>query len=346
MIVFLTDGLPTTGVTGEAEIRRNVAQANTANLRVFSFGVGYDVNTRLLDGISREFGAFSDYISPEENIEERIGSFYDRVRYPVLTDLQFTLEGPDGYAFAPARLPDLYKDGQLILAGRYRRPGAATLTLTGTAAGRQTRRSYALQLPELEREREFVARLWATRRVGHLLDEIRMNGENDELKDEVVALAKEFGLVTPYTSYLVQEDEPVAIDLPGSQRPFLTPGIIPSSGRPRAEAAPPPGERMMATSGRDAVRMSQSIRAMQDADAAHPGEQSGLVAVKGRTLQLGSDGVWTDLEFDREKHPVERIEMASDAYFALLREHPEARDFARLGKKVIFRLDERYIEIF
>src|SRR5690606_16826424 len=145
----------------------------------------------------------ADYISPDENIEARVSTFYEKVRYPVLTGLTFDLDGADAYAFAPAALPDLYRGGQLILAGRYRRPGEARLTLRGHADGREQAFTYTFRFPEAERERDFVARLWATRRVGQLLDDLRMNGENAELKDEVIALAKEFGLVTPYTSYLV-----------------------------------------------------------------------------------------------------------------------------------------------
>ncbi len=335
MIVFLTDGLPSTGVTDEGAIRKAVAAANEAGVSIFSFGVGYDVNTRLLDGLSRESDAFADYISPEENIEERVGAFYDKVRYPVLTDLSFDLDGADAYAFAPGVLPDLYKGGQLILAGRYRRPGEARLTLRGRTDAREQTTTYRIRFPETESDRGFVARLWATRRVGQLLDEIRLHGEHAELKDEVVALAKEFGLVTPYTSYLVREDEPVA-GVP------VRPGGILRHRDAAGSAAP--AAAMTETSGEAAVNLSRSIRSMQEADVAAPAPGNGLVAVQGRTLRFVDDA-WVDAAFDAEQDEVVAIRFASEAYFAFLRLYPDALDFARLGDAVTFRFRDRFVRV-
>lgn len=340
MIVFLTDGLPSSGVTDEGEIRRAVAQANDAGLRIFSFGVGYDVNTRLLDGLSRESEAFADYISPEENIEERVATFYDKVRYPVMTDVSFQLDGADAYAFAPATLPDLYRGGQLILTGRYRRPGEARLTLRGQVDGRPETMTYTVRLPEAERERDFVARLWATRRVGQLLDDIRLHGENAELKDEVVALAKEFGLVTPYTSYLVQEEEAMAENRGRPGRLDLDASLDVAPAAPAAEKA------MAQTTGAAAVQLSRSIRAMQEAETVVPtAAPPGLVTVQGRTLRRTPEDAWVDVDFEAGKDEPLQLQFASDAYFAFLRLYPEAHDFARLGDTVTFRLKDRYVQV-
>lgn len=335
MIIFLTDGLPSSGVTDEGAIRKAVAEANTQGVRIFAFGVGYDVNTRLLDGLARESDAFADYISPEENIEERVGTFYDKVRYPVMTDLSFRFDGADAYAFAPAALPDLYRGGQIILAGRYRRPGATRLTLRGTIAGRERTLTYDFRLPEAERERDFIARLWATRRVGQLLDDLRLHGENAELKEEVIALAKEFGLVTPYTSYLVQEDESFT-----NLRPRRD-GI----GFQSAMPAPAAEKAMDATTGAVAVQLSRSIRTMQEAEVAPEAAAPGLVAVNGRTLRQEGEGAWMDVDFDAEKDEAVQIKFASEAYFAFLRMYPEARAFAKLGAQVTFRFGNGYVRI-
>lgn len=347
MIVFLTDGLPSSGVTGEGEIRRNVEAANGADVRVFSFGVGYDVNTRLLDGLSSRSGAFASYVSPEENLEERVSAFYEQVRYPILTDLAFELEGVDAYAFAPGTLPDLYKGGRLILTGRYRRPGEATLTLRGRSEGGEATRTYTFHFPEEEREQDFVARLWATRRVGALLEEIRLSGENEELKDEVVALAKEFGLVTPYTSYLVQEEEPMA-DRMGSEVRLFS-GI--SGGRAgggietaEAASAPVADEALVQTSGAEAVQMSKSIRAMQEAGTAPVAASRRRVNVEGRALRLTDEGRWVDVDFEEGNEVVE-IRFASDAYFRLLRRYPDVRPFVQLGPDVLFRFGETFVHI-
>ena len=354
MVVFLTDGLPSTGVTDEGAIRRNVDEANGADpasgagqaVRVFSFGVGYDVNTRLLDGLSGQSGAFASYVSPEENLEERVSAFYEKVRYPVLTDLEFDLDGIDAYAYAPGTLPDLYKGGQLILTGRYRDPGEATLTLRGESEDGAETLTYTFDLPDEERDQDFVARLWATRRVGALLEEIRMNGENEELKDEVVALAKEFGLVTPYTSYLVQEEEMMAgrrLQEPRG-RSFAPLGARAGGAvqMDQAEAAPAPEEALTQTSGRQAVQMSKSIRAMREASAAPAAGSERLTNIEGRTLRRTDEGRWVDVEFEEGDEVVE-IQFASEAYFEILRRYPDVQAFARLGADILFGTGETFV---
>lgn len=351
MILFLTDGLPSSGITDEGEIRKNVAKANKAGVRLFPFGVGYDVNTRLLDGLARSAEAFADYISPDENIEERISTFYERVRYPVMTDVRLAWEGVQPRALAPRVLPDLYRGGQLIVAGRYDDPGKATLTLTGSIDGRTERRRYTFDFPDRERERDFVARLWATRRVGQLLDEIRINGENDELKGEVIALAKAYGLVTPYTSYLVQEDEAMAqqaVPAPqGVLRRFLGQNA-PASVRAEADSqqGAPGIQPMEATTGQAAVQMSKAISAMQQAETvAVPSQTPNQVALQGRVMVQDEEGAWIDLAFDAEADTPVQIRFASDAYFALLRHVPEVAPFVRLGPKVTFYYQGTWVQV-
>lgn len=343
MIIFLTDGLPSVGIEDEGQIRRAVRDALPDGARLFSFGVGYDVNTQLLDGLSRETGVPADYISPDENIEERIAAFYDKISYPLLTDLSFDLDGADAYAFAPGSLHNLYKGGQIILTGRYRRPGSAEFVLTGTRDSRQERFTYTLDFPERERDRPFVARLWATRRVGQLLEEIRLDGENEELKDEIVALAKEFGLVTPYTSYLVEEEESLAQNVRrnGSGGGQMD-GIAADAPAAEMMAAGAPAFKSREASGARAVAASRAIRAMTSAETAPSESRGPVTSVNGRTM-IFRDG-WIDEEYTEADLIVE-IKMGSDAYFALLRAYPDALPFARLGEAVTFKLGEGYLRI-
>jgi Ca-activated chloride channel family protein len=343
MIIFLTDGLPSSGVQDEGEIRRNVQSANRSGIRIFSFGVGFDVNTRLLDGLAKESHAFSDYISPQENIEERVSKFYEKVRYPVMSNLEFSLRGVEVYALSPSRLPDLFKGGQIILAGRYREAGRATLALRGQVGREQQELRYDFAFPERERERDFVARLWATRRVGDLLDEVRLHGENSELKDEVIALAKEFGLVTPYTSYLVKEEESLTMrERRQPQDVFMAPTR--TEGALDRAAAPQAMDMMMQTSGAGAVQMSKSIQAMKSAEVAAAPKVAGLTSVQGRTLRQQSDGRWVDIDYTAGAATV-KLSFASEAYFNFLRVFPEAREFCKLGNKVIFKFRGKFVEI-
>ncbi len=331
LVLFLTDGLPSVGTTDEEKIRTDVAEALSANTRLFAFGVGYDVNTRLLDGLADERGTFADYISPDEKIDARIASFFDKVRHPVLTDVSLDFDGGRVYALAPNALPDLYKGSQLILAGRYRQPGQTHLTLRGTLDGQSIRRTYRFTLPETQREQAFVGRLWATRRVGYLLDQIRLHGENVELKQEVIALAKEFGLVTPYTSYLVQEEEFA------DARPNESNGL-------RSLSLDSFRAGMDATSGESAVAASRQIRAYKEADTPSPASPTGRAIIDGRTMQQTQNGTWLDTDMPANATLIQ-VAFGSEGYFALLRAFPEARAFSRLGASITFTLHGRWIQI-
>jgi Ca-activated chloride channel family protein len=344
MIIFLTDGLPSTGIQNEGEIRRNMKSANRNGIRVFSFGVGFDVNTKLLDGLAKESNAFSDYISPQENIEEKVSRFYEKVRYPVMSNIEYSFRGVETQALSPNRLPDLFKGGQIILAGRYRDGGRGTLVLRGLVGAERQEFQYDFAFLRQERERDFVARLWATRRVGDLLDEIRLNGENSELKNEVIALAKEFGLVTPYTSYLVKEEEMITFQ-PGEARVMNAPKMAPDLLHTTA-SAPATMDAMQQSSGAGAVQMSKSIQAMKSAEAAPAAESknAGIISVQGTTLRRQADGTWMDIEYKTEAATI-KLAFASEAYFNFLRAFPEAREFCKLGNKLIFQFRGKFVEI-
>jgi Ca-activated chloride channel family protein len=176
--------------------------------RVFCFGIGNDVNTRLLDRITETTRATSAYVLPEEDLEIKLSAFFAKIKEPVLANLKLAF--PDGLRTAklyPATLPDLFKGEQLILAGRYAGRAEGKLVLEGSVEGRSQSFAFDARFPETSAEHDFIPRLWATRRIGYLLDEIRLRGENAELRDEVVSLARQYGVVTPYTAYLIHEDE-------------------------------------------------------------------------------------------------------------------------------------------
>jgi Ca-activated chloride channel family protein len=212
-LIFMTDGLPTIGMTDPNVILQNSRKAAPEDLRLFTFGVGDDVNTLLLDRLARDHHGDADYVARDEDLEVKIGSFYAKVAEPVLSDVQVAVSGAKVSGVYPHPLPDLFAGSQLLLFGRYQGQGAGTVTLTGTLNGKPQRYTYPVTLPEQEMGQEFIPKLWAGRRIGHLLEEIRLHGENAELKDEVIRLSKEHGIVTPYTSYLVEEPGAVPAQL-------------------------------------------------------------------------------------------------------------------------------------
>ncbi len=210
-IVFLTDGQPTVGVISEPEILKNVREANTQRTRLFVFGVGHDVNTRLLDLLAEQNRGTREYVEPGENLELALSSFYRKISDPVLSDLALAFGGLGVHDVYPPRLGDLFGGMELVVVGRYNGSGHRAVELSGTRRGAQEKHIYETKFPDDDRTHEFLPRLWATRKVGYLLDEIRLHGEDAELKSSVVMLAKKYGIITPYTSYLVTEPGRVAM---------------------------------------------------------------------------------------------------------------------------------------
>lgn len=237
-IVFFTDGRPTIGETNEANIFKNVAAKNTGNTRIFTFGVGDDVNASFLDQLAESSRATVTYVREAEDIEAKVSGLYAKISNPVLANLKLALSG--GVTLSevyPPQLPDLFHGSQLVVLGRYTGQGQAIVKLTGTVGAETQEFVYEATFPEQTHEtKSFVEDLWARRKVGYMLDQIRLNGEKKELVDEVVTLAKRYGITTPYTSYLVVPDTiPVAMPRPPRPpRPFPGPVLF------RREAGAPP----------------------------------------------------------------------------------------------------------
>ena len=208
VIIFLTDGKPTIGTTDEKQIVDNVKRANGNRTRIFCFGIGTDLNTHLLDKITEETRAVSQYVLPEEDLEVKVSNFFSKIKEPVLANptLKFSADVRVTKLY-PSPLPDVFRGDQLVIVGRYSGNGDAAVILEGTVNGARRKFTYEVGFPRSGSDHEFIPRLWATRRVGYLLDEIRLHGENSELRDEVTDLARKYGIVTPYTAYLIVEDE-------------------------------------------------------------------------------------------------------------------------------------------
>jgi len=206
-ILFLTDGLPTAGETRELSIAENCRQANARRARIFCFGVGYDVNARLLDRLSGGNSGTSEYVKPDEDIETHVGRFYSKMTSPVLADIQLELAGIDVNRTYPRDIPDLFEGAQIVWAGRYRQSGRTTVRITGKVGGERRSLEFPAELAGASSgsSYDFVERLWAARRLGDLIDQIDMHGQNRELVDELVSLSTKYGILTPYTSFLADE---------------------------------------------------------------------------------------------------------------------------------------------
>ena len=209
MVVFATDGLPTIGETDAKALLAAVAKQNDVEARLFVFGEGYDVNTSLLDFLALDHRGEADYILPEEDIKEKISRFFDRVGSPIMTDLEVDFGDLKTHNVYPRKIDDVFRGEQIVVYGRYKSGGTHTITVTGNVKGRRRTFQYELDFPKRsdDDKNAFVHRLWAGRKVDYLLNEIRKQDvAPDELVTEVTRLAKRYGIVTPYTSYLMTND--------------------------------------------------------------------------------------------------------------------------------------------
>ena len=348
ILVFMTDGLPTVGVTNATRIVENARAAKVPGLRIFTFGVGYDVNTTLLDKLATENGGVADYVEPKEDIEVKVSNFFARISHPVLTDLRLDIAGVQTDLYYPRTLPDIFKGSQLTIIGRYRNPvemNHVRLGLTGNRRGSSRNLAYNnLNFPLREEANDFLPRLWATRRVGWLIEQIRLNGEQPELKDEIVDLGTRYGIVTPYTSYLALEPGEAAARTQFSN----SPGLI--TGRRSAVGAPPPpaptAADMNATTGQSAVTLSKQARARQEVLRVDSEAASSIMRTVGRKTFYLRDEVWTDSEFKAGATlPETVVKFGSEQYFALLKQKPQLANFFSLGEKVVVVFDGRIYKV-
>jgi len=327
-VVFLTDGLPTEGEVDSSMILSNVGAASPDNVRLFSFGVGDDVDTFLLDSLVLQENGVTSYVRPGERIDEEVSLFYSKVGSPVLTDLQLSFGDRQVQELYPNPLPDLYAGTQLVLVGTYAAGGPANVTVTGMVNGQAQTFTYEGQTLTTTPGggNDFLPRLWATRKIGYLLTQIRLNGENQELIGAVVDLSVRFGIVTPYTSYLITEDD-----------------ILTQAGRDRVADAEyeVQASEPQVVSGGEAVDEADAQGNMTSSDQAAPTadldqfEDGNAITVVGSRTYVQQSGVWIDTTYDPSTMTTTKIVFLSDEYFALLAEHPELAEALALGDAVI-----------
>lgn len=338
MIVLITDGQPTVGETKHTQIMENIRQANKTQARLFTFGVGYDVNTLLLDGLASGNRGAVSYIEPKEDLEVKVSNFFAKINYPVLSNVKFDWAGVNTDLVYPRTFSDIFHGSQMVLVGRYQPvSGQRKLTLTGDVNGRERRFAYSdLSFPEKQSSNEFLAHLWAMRRVGYLLDQIRANGESKELRDEIVQLGTRYGIVTPYTSYLVLEPGTRIAGLPGEVNETVS---IQADSAYNRQTPPAPRAMPGAASGQAAVTLSKRKEALLSADKldskADASTDTKMRQAAGKTFYF-RESVWTDSEYKaEEKLPMVTLKFASDEYFDLIASQPKLAEFLALGEQVL-----------
>jgi len=334
MIILLTDGLPTVGQTNVDKILEMARGANERRARIFVFGVGYDVNTHFLDRLATENGAVSEYVQPQESIEVKVSRFYGKVAHPVLTDMSLEFGRMRITEVYPVELPDLFKGSQIVVLGRYGQGGPTTIVLTGQSGERERSYTYEIDVRSEERN-QFIPRLWATRKIGYLLDQIRLHGQNPELVDEIVDLSKRYGIMTEYTSFLVDADITVAShELAQEAGKFMADAFERKTGASAVSRALDLGSLKSGAAAPSNVYRDETGQVKKVA---------GVKRVGTRTFYL-KQGVWTDNDYFPHQKVIE-VRRYSEAYFQLIRRSATLARCLALGDQVLISLRDLALKI-
>ncbi len=311
-IIFLTDGMPTVGQVDEGEIEKLTAK-NIEDKRLFIFGIGDDVNLEFLTRLFRKGRGQGEFIL-EKDIETAISSFYSKIEDPMLSNIQI-LYPNDFYDIYPKDLQDLFWGQNLIIFGRYEKNRKkVTITLKGDA--KEGKKTYVFQFePTPSLANSFIPYLWAARKIGYLLEEIRLNGENEELVETIISLSKKYGIVTPYTSYFAKEKDNV---------------LGQPAGFSNYSMAPAPLKRKV-------VLKEQALQKTEVLEE----ESDQIKRIKGRIF-IKEDDYWIEEGYNKEK--VKEIKLFSNEYFKLLSEDKNLKDILSL-RNVIFRYKDIWIKI-
>jgi Ca-activated chloride channel family protein len=329
-LVFLTDGLPTVGQRNADLITRAARERNNLRARIFTFGVGYDLNAGLLNDLAEQNHGFSSYVAPEEDVEIAVSNFFRKMSRPVLSDCR--LEFAPGVIINdmyPATLPDVFAGSEIVVYGRFLNDAETTVRLHGTRGGKDVNHTFPAVFKPKRDQYPFIAKLWAGRRIGHLLDAMRVSGESPEVKDEVVRLSKTYGIMTPYTSFLAAPEEvKVAMDMATPQRAFESRGMV--AGAPQVLSA-------IEASKLKKSNLDPHIAVPRQADQLGSPAAKQEKAVSGRRFTL-IDGVWTDWNATTPNPAITDtivVKPYSPAYFRLS-QNKEIAAILALGSKVKF----------
>ncbi len=344
VLLFLTDGLPTEGVTDVQQIIANIRATASSSVRLFAFGVGDDVNTVLLDTLAADNRGLTSYVRPQERIDEEVSALFAKIKTPVLTDLELDFGGILVEEIYPPDIPDLFSGGQLLLTGRYRYPagssGQTKITLSGYVNGEKRIFVYEADFAPADEpgnSTSYIPRLWATRKIGYLLSQIRLMGENQEWVDAIVQLSIKYGIITPYTSFLIEEGD------------FLTgEGLDDAAQDLMAEYSGP-------AVGAEAVEKADAESNLRSAESFYQAEiQSGdfeqgvyqpvVKYIEDKTF-LYQNGIWIDTAFEPGTVDILKIGFGSQVYFDLLATRPSWGKYLALGDHLIFVAGDLVYEI-
>ncbi len=364
VVIFLTDGLGDRSPEDIEDMLSERLQSFKGQTRIFPFGVGDNVNTKLLDGLATNHGGMPTYVQPGENLEYMLGDFFSVFSEPVLTNVKVSLPNAGITDRFPPVVGDMYHGRQLVLAGQFSRETTGTVVLTGQRGSEKVRYVWDNIAFESQEDATYVSRIWAGRKIAYLLSRIRLHGESDEMVAEVTSLATTYGIQTPYTSWLVvpesergsRDDREIRLGFSGGggaapsgaadgfvreNRRRSSSGANNARGGGKGQGvdsdatafAIAPAEE----SGEAAVRYSKALMELRDeatlSDAATNLDRQTIRRFNGREF-WNYQGVLVDTEFTDTTEKM-AIRFGSEAYFDLVMNREDLRDAMAAAKCIV-----------
>ncbi|MCX6613543.1 MAG: VWA domain-containing protein [Acidobacteria bacterium] len=194
IVCFMTDGYVGNDNEIIAEIRKH------SNARVFSFGIGSSVNRFLLDKMAEAGRGEVEYVSLNSDGSAAAKRFHERVRNPLLTDIEIDLGSLPVRDVVPARIPDLFSAKPIIISGRFDSGATGKLRIKGRIGARRYEREIEVKLPAQQKENSAIPAIWARRKI----DALAIN-EIDN-REAITQLGLNYGLMTAFTSYYAVEE--------------------------------------------------------------------------------------------------------------------------------------------
>lgn len=339
IVLFLTDGQPTVGEHDPSVIASNVAKHRESR-RLFTFGVGADLNVSLIEQLALEGRGTASFVRPEESVERAVGIVASRLTSPLVTDVRIHSDGVRLLKMHPSGPVDIFAGEDLVVLARYDGSGNAVIRFDGQTTSGPVTWSSRVNFPDRSRENPFVARLWATQRVGYLSAEKRKHGGSREIDDEIRDLGERFGIPTEFSSYLVVEPGMLRGRVMGATGMQLDNVVVTGAGTSRLSASVAPAQFEAAKT----AAAQRSATNMALADSASGLREDTNVRHAGNLTFVLRDSVWTDVRYKRAG-PVLRVKPFSDAYFKLLEMQPDLRDAFTIGERAIIAGRNMAIEL-
>ncbi len=333
IVLFLTDGLPTLGERDPATIASSVARRRGSR-RLFTFGIGADLNVSLIEQVALEGRGTASFVRPEESVERAVGIVASRLTNPLVTDVRLRADGVRLLKMHPSGPVDIFAGEDLVILARYEGNGTATLRFEGQTSNGPVRWATDVRFPERSRENAYVARLWATQRVGYLSAEKRKHGGSQEVDAEIRELGERYGIPTEFSSYLVLEPG-MNVQVRGriGGQPMDLQGVVTTGAATRRDAAAAAPAAVHNFEAAKTAAAQRSATSMAMADSASGFVDETRVRRVGNLTFVLRDSVWTDVRY-RRGLPVVRVKAFSDAYFSLIDRMPELRQAFAISERL------------